>query len=74
MNANAGERVCVCVCLLCVFNIFVLRNEMVSWWDIKFHANTTRGVGHLFGYAAIVRFLESNNLVSVIRAHEVQQY
>jgi len=34
--------------------------------------NETRGCSYMFGYKAVVEFLERNKLLSVIRAHEAQ--
>ena len=37
-----------------------------------FSANVNRGCSFFFSYAAVCRFLETNNLLSIIRAHEAQ--
>mgnify|MGYP001027973301 CR=1 FL=1 len=37
-----------------------------------FKKNSTRGCSYVYGKTATVSFLESNNMLSVIRAHEVQ--
>ncbi|XP_069773602.1 serine/threonine-protein phosphatase 2B catalytic subunit gamma isoform-like [Narcine bancroftii] len=37
-----------------------------------FSHNTVRGCSYFFSYAAVCRFLQQNNLLSVIRAHEAQ--
>ncbi|XP_078421501.1 serine/threonine-protein phosphatase 2B catalytic subunit gamma isoform-like isoform X1 [Cetorhinus maximus] len=37
-----------------------------------FSHNTVRGCSYFFSYAAVCRFLQHNNLLSVIRAHEAQ--
>jgi len=46
---------------------------MEAWYDVQFVENPTRGCGYIFGYSAAIQFLEENNLVSIIRAHEVQK-
>lgn len=38
-----------------------------------FTHNTRRGTGHLFSNQALSKFLETNKLSYVVRAHEVQQ-
>eukprot|EP00698_Gefionella_okellyi_P003574 TRINITY_DN13363_c0_g1_i1.p1 TRINITY_DN13363_c0_g1~~TRINITY_DN13363_c0_g1_i1.p1 ORF type:complete len:539 (+),score=120.68 TRINITY_DN13363_c0_g1_i1:57-1673(+) len=40
---------------------------------MDFEPNTVRGCSYYFGYTAVSRFLENNNLLSVIRAHEAQE-
>eukprot|EP01101_Sappina_pedata_P010033 TRINITY_DN621_c0_g1_i1.p1 TRINITY_DN621_c0_g1~~TRINITY_DN621_c0_g1_i1.p1 ORF type:complete len:685 (-),score=246.37 TRINITY_DN621_c0_g1_i1:94-2148(-) len=47
--------------------------DMEEWFDIDYVPNPTRGCGYIYGYAAVASFLESNNLLCVIRAHEVQK-
>ncbi|XP_041065700.1 serine/threonine-protein phosphatase 2B catalytic subunit gamma isoform-like isoform X2 [Carcharodon carcharias] len=37
-----------------------------------FNHNTVRGCSYFFSYAAVCRFLQHNNLLSIIRAHEAQ--
>ncbi|XP_078285247.1 serine/threonine-protein phosphatase 2B catalytic subunit gamma isoform-like isoform X2 [Rhinoraja longicauda] len=37
-----------------------------------FSHNTVRGCSYFFSYAAVCKFLQHNNLLSVIRAHEAQ--
>ena len=45
--------------------------ELAEWHAVEFvHPNPTRGVGHVFGFAATQRFLQDNGLVAIIRAHE----
>lgn len=46
--------------------------EMEEWYDVQFVENPTRGCGFIFGYAAVMQFLEANNLLLIVRAHEVQ--
>jgi len=46
---------------------------MEEWFDIDYVPNPTRGCGYIFGFAAIAPFLENNNLLCLIRAHEVQK-
>eukprot|EP01098_Paradermamoeba_levis_P000093 TRINITY_DN100_c0_g1_i1.p1 TRINITY_DN100_c0_g1~~TRINITY_DN100_c0_g1_i1.p1 ORF type:complete len:536 (-),score=144.12 TRINITY_DN100_c0_g1_i1:121-1641(-) len=46
--------------------------ELDEWFDVQFVENPTRGCGYIFGYAAAIQFCEDNNLISIIRAHEVQ--
>lgn len=41
---------------------------------VTYLSNRNRGCGYLYGYKAVTEFLEANQLLSVIRAHEVQQY
>jgi len=40
--------------------------------DTLFAYNETRGCSFMFGYRAAVRFIEENELLSIIRAHEAQ--
>jgi serine/threonine-protein phosphatase 2B catalytic subunit len=47
--------------------------DMEEWYDIDYVPNPTRGCGYIFGYAAVAPFLESNNLLCLVRAHEVQK-
>lgn len=39
---------------------------------LKFDHNHVRGCSYFFSYRATCHFLEKNNLLSVIRAHEAQ--
>jgi len=41
--------------------------------QIEFVDNVERGIGFFFGYKALSQFLLKNNLISIVRAHEVQQ-
>jgi len=45
----------------------------VEFREIDYVDNVERGIGYFFGYKAITQFLLKNELVSVVRAHEVQQ-
>lgn len=47
--------------------------DMEEWYDVDYVPNPTRGCGYVFGFAAVAPFLENNNLLCVIRAHEVQK-
>lgn len=39
---------------------------------VDFESNEVRGCSYCFGFAAAVEFLDKNNLLSIIRAHEAQ--
>lgn len=47
--------------------------ELEDWYNMEYELNPTRGCGYLFGYLGVVEFLEQNNLVCIVRAHEVQK-
>jgi len=47
--------------------------DVMDFRDIEFVDNVERGIGFFFGYKAVTQFLLRNNLVSIVRAHEVQQ-
>jgi diadenosine tetraphosphatase ApaH/serine/threonine PP2A family protein phosphatase len=47
--------------------------EMLEWDSVDYVPNPDRGCSWVFGYSAISEFVEQLNLVSVIRAHEVQK-
>jgi len=47
--------------------------DIIEFREIDYVDNVERGIGYFFGYKAITQFLLKNNLVSVVRAHEVQQ-
>ena len=47
--------------------------EMLEWDSVDYIANPDRGCSWIFGYSGILEFLQTHNLVSVIRAHEVQK-
>jgi len=40
--------------------------------DALFQQNSVRGCSYQYNYNSVVKFLKRNNLVSIIRAHEVQ--
>jgi len=44
---------------------------MWEWWNVDYCENPSRGIGQVYGYSAIVSFLNDNSLTSIIRAHEV---
>lgn len=46
--------------------------EMERWYNIRYMENPTRGCGYVFGFSAVAEFLDRNDLLSVVRAHEVQ--
>eukprot|EP01102_Stenamoeba_stenopodia_P013240 TRINITY_DN426_c0_g3_i1.p1 TRINITY_DN426_c0_g3~~TRINITY_DN426_c0_g3_i1.p1 ORF type:complete len:643 (-),score=185.83 TRINITY_DN426_c0_g3_i1:29-1864(-) len=48
-------------------------DEFQDWYELDYIPNPTRGCGFVFGYAAIATFLNNNNLLTLIRAHEVQK-
>mmetsp|Transcript_29884 Transcript_29884/g.33353 ORF Transcript_29884/g.33353 Transcript_29884/m.33353 type:complete len:550 (+) Transcript_29884:1-1650(+) len=48
-------------------------DEMGEWYDVSYEENPTRGCGYIFGYTATVKFLQENNILAIIRAHEVQR-
>eukprot|EP01087_Luapelamoeba_hula_P012820 TRINITY_DN3618_c0_g1_i1.p1 TRINITY_DN3618_c0_g1~~TRINITY_DN3618_c0_g1_i1.p1 ORF type:complete len:864 (-),score=206.06 TRINITY_DN3618_c0_g1_i1:61-2652(-) len=41
---------------------------------VTYLQNSTRGCGYFYGYKAVHEFLTENGLVSIVRAHEVQQH
>jgi diadenosine tetraphosphatase ApaH/serine/threonine PP2A family protein phosphatase len=47
--------------------------EFESFMEIDFHSNPARGCSFIFGYKALKEFLDTNSLVCLIRAHEVQE-
>jgi diadenosine tetraphosphatase ApaH/serine/threonine PP2A family protein phosphatase len=47
--------------------------EYEEFMRIEFRPNPTRGCSHKFGYKAVKDFLDKNNLVCIVRAHEVQE-
>jgi len=47
--------------------------EIIEFREIDFLDNVERGIGFFFGYRAVTQFLLKNNLISIVRAHEVQQ-
>eukprot|EP00007_Cunea_sp_BSH-02190019_P007459 CAMPEP_0174231216 /NCGR_PEP_ID=MMETSP0417-20130205/1788_1 /TAXON_ID=242541 /ORGANISM="Mayorella sp, Strain BSH-02190019" /LENGTH=594 /DNA_ID=CAMNT_0015309055 /DNA_START=12 /DNA_END=1796 /DNA_ORIENTATION=- len=46
---------------------------MEEWYAVDFEPNPDRGCGQVFGYSALKRFLDQNNLLCVIRGHEIQK-
>ena len=47
--------------------------EYYKYLEIDWRPNPARGCSYCFGYAAIVAFLQKNNFVCLLRAHEVQE-
>ena len=47
--------------------------EYKDFMEIEWRQNPTRGCSYCFGYKALKSFLHENNLVCVVRAHEVQE-
>lgn len=47
--------------------------EYHKYLEIDWRPNPVRGCSYCFGYAAIVSFLQKNNFVCLLRAHEVQE-
>ena len=47
--------------------------ELEEWSECRWQRNMNRGVSYFYGWGALEMFLESNELVAVVRAHEVQQ-
>eukprot|EP01102_Stenamoeba_stenopodia_P022553 TRINITY_DN9459_c0_g1_i1.p1 TRINITY_DN9459_c0_g1~~TRINITY_DN9459_c0_g1_i1.p1 ORF type:complete len:630 (-),score=179.70 TRINITY_DN9459_c0_g1_i1:48-1937(-) len=48
--------------------------EMEDWWKVDYSPNTARGTSCMYYYHAALEFCNRNNIVSVIRAHEVQKF
>ena len=46
---------------------------MGEWYAVDYEPNPNRGCGYIFGYKAVDKFLRTNGLQALIRAHEVQQ-
>ena len=46
---------------------------MEDFLNSDWSTNTTRGCSFSFGYRAVTKFLDRNGLLSLVRAHEVQQ-
>jgi len=44
-----------------------------SFIELEWRPNSSRGCSYLFGYKVVKEFLEINNFVCIIRAHEVQE-
>eukprot|EP01091_Cochliopodium_minus_P010556 TRINITY_DN2823_c0_g1_i1.p1 TRINITY_DN2823_c0_g1~~TRINITY_DN2823_c0_g1_i1.p1 ORF type:complete len:567 (-),score=164.44 TRINITY_DN2823_c0_g1_i1:7-1707(-) len=49
------------------------KEEMEEWREYRWSQNDARGLSYSFGYGVLSFFLEANNLISMIRAHEVQK-
>mmetsp|Transcript_28421 Transcript_28421/g.71387 ORF Transcript_28421/g.71387 Transcript_28421/m.71387 type:complete len:905 (-) Transcript_28421:113-2827(-) len=47
--------------------------EMPEWFAVDFEPNPDRGCGQVFGFQALDRFLRANDLLCVVRGHEVQK-
>jgi serine/threonine-protein phosphatase 2B catalytic subunit len=45
--------------------------EYEAFMNIDYRTNPARGCSYAFGYKALREFLDKNNLVCVVRAHEV---
>jgi diadenosine tetraphosphatase ApaH/serine/threonine PP2A family protein phosphatase len=48
-------------------------DEYEAFMNIEYKGNAARGCSYAFGYKALREFLDKNNLVCVVRAHEVQE-
>jgi serine/threonine-protein phosphatase 2B catalytic subunit len=48
-------------------------NEKSLFREIDYFRNRTRGCAYRFGFHATEEFLAANNLVGLVRAHEVQK-
>jgi len=48
-------------------------SELEEWYAVEYFENENRGAGYIFGYTAVMEFLKTNNLASIIRAHDVQR-
>jgi hypothetical protein len=49
------------------------QRDYEEWFTVDYVDNPNRGTGYIFNVTALKRFLQMNNLVSIIRAHEVQK-
>jgi diadenosine tetraphosphatase ApaH/serine/threonine PP2A family protein phosphatase len=47
--------------------------EYETFMNIEWRPNPSRGCSYTYGYKAIREFLDRNNLVCIVRAHEVQE-
>lgn len=54
-------------------NVVQEYNLPISFEHIDFIPNETRGCAKKFGYRALQKFLDDNNLVGIIRAHEQKE-
>jgi len=48
--------------------------KLEEWQKMEFTPNTVRGCSWIYGLAGVRKFLDRNNLVMLIRAHEVQKF
>ena len=48
-------------------------DEYEEFMNIEWRNNPSRGCSYTYGYKAIREFLDRNNLVCIVRAHEVQE-
>lgn len=48
-------------------------DQFQEFLNLDWKTNTSRGCSYTYGYKAIRRFLDTNNLVCIVRAHEVQE-
>lgn len=48
-------------------------DEYQAFIDIDWRPNPTRGCSYVYGFKSIKEFLKRNNLVCLVRAHEVQE-
>jgi serine/threonine-protein phosphatase 2B catalytic subunit len=49
------------------------QRDYQEWFSVDFVDNPSRGTGYVFSGQALQRFLSMNDLVCVVRAHEVQK-
>ena len=47
--------------------------QFQEFLNLDWKTNTSRGCSYTYGYKAIRQFLDANNLVCIVRAHEVQE-
>jgi len=47
--------------------------ELKEWKRLTYRKNSTRGCSFEFGYAAVDKFVQQNNIKAIIRAHEVKR-
>jgi serine/threonine-protein phosphatase 2B catalytic subunit len=48
-------------------------DEFNDWWGLDFCKNPSRGCAFVFGYKSLRRFLDANDLVCLVRGHEVHR-
>jgi hypothetical protein len=46
---------------------------MEEWYAVDYFENENRGAGYIFGYAAVMEFLKTNQITTIFRAHDVQR-